>query len=112
MTDNVSPVSAEEILNHEEALQLAYSRKRESNLARCYIDLATASSGAKVPGFLIDAAERAIHDAQNPKGMRTNGPCMAMIDASKLAILLRYAQGVAPQSTSPTKVMPMPVLDE
>lgn len=29
-----------EIINHEEALSLAYIKRQESNLARCYIDLA------------------------------------------------------------------------
>jgi hypothetical protein len=34
-------MNEDEKLNHDEALQLAFLRRDESNLARCYVDLAT-----------------------------------------------------------------------
>lgn len=50
-------VSTGEVINHEEALQLAHLRKHESNLARCYIDLATAASGATPEGYALVPVE-------------------------------------------------------
>lgn len=45
----------------------------------------------KLPDFVKRAAERAIHEASNPVGMRTNGPCMARVEASVLNALLQRA---------------------
>jgi len=45
----------------------------------------------KLPEFIKRAAERAIHDASNPQGMHTNGPCMARIEVSQLNALLQRA---------------------
>ncbi len=51
----------------------------------------TAPMGAapQVAQFIIDKIERAIHDAKNPKGMRTNGPCYAQVEVTCLERLLR-----------------------
>lgn len=53
----------------------------------------------KVPEFVIREAERAIHAATNPTGMHTNGQSMARIEASKLALLLRYATAPSKQGS-------------
>jgi len=45
----------------------------------------------KLPDFIKRAVERAIHDASNPQGMHTNGPCMARIEVSQLNALLQRA---------------------
>jgi len=67
---------------------------------------APAASGAKVPGFLVKTAERAIHDATHKKGMQTNGPCMATIEVSHLNTLLRYAMAAAPILPNLNEVKP------
>jgi hypothetical protein len=51
---------------------------------------------SKLPGFLKDKVERLIHEATHPTGMHTNGPTYVRIEASQLAMLLRYAQLAAP----------------
>jgi hypothetical protein len=45
----------------------------------------------RVPQFIVSKVEQAISAAQNPVGMRTNGPCMAMVEVSQLKRLLHCA---------------------
>ena len=124
MTNPVSPVSAEELLpcpfcgktpsiSHFEfgGIPVSSIRCCFSDTGRRYHDdveviaawnrRSPAASGAKVPGFLVNKAERAIHDATHKKGMQTNGPCMAMIEVSHLKALLRYAISAAPLPPDP-----------
>lgn len=65
----------------------------------------TSQAAPALPEFLIRAAERAIEDATHPKGMHTNGPAIAQIEASKLAAILRHAQAAMRQAVPDTHLL-------
>lgn len=59
-----------------------------------------AASASKLPEFLTRKVEQAIHDAKNPKGMRTNGPCIAHIEVTHLERLYRAVSAAVPQAVA------------
>lgn len=50
-----------------------------------------------LPKFVVEKVERLIHEALNPKGMHTNGPCYVQIEVTHLQRLLRAALATAAQ---------------
>ena len=53
--------------------------------------------------FIIRKIEQAIHDAKHPKGMHTNGPCMAQIEVTHLERLFRAYRALPPTSSEPVQ---------
>lgn len=49
-----------------------------------------------LPEFIVRNIERAIEDAMHPKGMHTNGKCMAQVEVSQLQRLLLVARAALP----------------
>lgn len=92
-------VSTGEVINHEEALQLAHLRKHESNLARCYIDLATAASGATPEGYALVPVEPThvmLNHGRHAHWQANGKPC-AIADAYRAMI------AAAPLTPDPAK---------
>ncbi len=51
-----------------------------------------ATVAPRLPEFIAQNVERAIEDALHPKGMHTNGKCMAQVEVTQLQCLLRAAR--------------------
>lgn len=80
-------------VNHEEALQLAYLKRRESNLARCYIELATrptppAPELMRLHTAVIDALRYVFKDVPDDAEMLRRMEALGAAEAAFAAALL------------------------
>jgi hypothetical protein len=65
------------IINHDEALQLAFTKQAESNLARCYIDLRKHR-----PYGMTIKADKELEISVSENGKLLAGPGLAIISRS------------------------------